>query len=184
MSGAELFLIAVGLSMDAFAVSVVKGMSVDKVKLKHGLICALYFGLFQGLMPLLGYMGGVKFSHLITNYDHWVAFILLLLIGISMIKESRDAAEVNADFSPGVMFPLAIATSIDALAVGISLAFLKTSIIGAVALITLVTMVLSFIGVKIGSLFGSKFKSRAEMVGGFILILIGSKILIEHLGLI
>ena len=185
MSTGALFIIAVGLSMDAFAVSVCKGLSVKQLKPSHMMITGLYFGGFQGLMPLAGYLLGIQFEHLITSIDHWIAFVLLALIGINMIKESRGSAEeLNDSFSLKTMLPLAVATSIDALAVGITFAFLKVNILYAVIFIGITTFVLSAAGVKIGQLFGVRFKSGAELAGGAVLILMGLKILLEHLGII
>lgn len=179
----ELFFIAVGLSADAFAVSICKGLSVSKIKIKHGLITGLYFGGFQALMPLVGFWLGIKFQGLITSIDHWIAFVLLGLIGINMIRESRDCAEKLVDsFSFSEMLPLAVATSIDALAVGITFAFLRVNILSAVSLIGIITFVLSGIGVIVGNKVGGKFKGHAECIGGIILILMGAKILFEHLG--
>lgn len=186
MNLAELFIIAVGLSMDAFAVSVCKGLSVQKMKLSHGLICGAYFGGFQALMPALGYLLGSQFESMITQIDHWVAFILLGIIGFNMIKESRETGEecLDCSFDVKAMLPLAIATSIDALAVGVTFAFLKVNIFWAVLFIGTVTFVLSTIGVRVGHVFGVKFKSRAELAGGVILVIMGTKILLEHLGVI
>ena len=174
----ELFLIAVGLSMDAFAVSVCKGLSV------RTLICGLYFGGFQLLMPLIGFALGVRFQSLITSIDHWIAFVLLGLIGANMVRESRehDDESVSDSFRFMTMLPLAVATSIDALAVGVTFAFLQVDIVPAVSFIGAITFVLSCIGVKIGHVFGTKYKSRAELFGGIVLILMGLKILLEHLG--
>ena len=181
----ELFVIAVGLSMDAFAVSICKGLSVKKVTKKHLLIAGLYFGGFQALMPLIGYWLGSRFQSLITNIDHWIAFVLLGIIGLNMIRESRGKAEeLDSSFSFKSMFPLAIATSIDALAVGITFAFLQVRIVPAVTFIGIVTFVFSVAGVKIGNVFGAKYKSTAELVGGIVLIVMGVKILLEHLGVI
>lgn len=183
----ELFLIAVGLSMDAFAVSVCKGLSVGKTKIRHYVITGLWFGGFQALMPLLGYFLGSSFQKYITAFDHWVTFILLSIIGINMIRESfsKEENETDASFSVKNMFLLAIATSIDALAVGITFALLPdVNIILAVSFIGITTFILSGIGVKIGNIFGTKYKSLAERTGGIILILIGLKILLEHLGVI
>jgi putative Mn2+ efflux pump MntP len=182
----ELFLLAVGLSMDAFAVSICKGLSVKKLKLKHALICGGYFGFFQALMPVIGYFAGVWFADLISSFDHWVVFILLALIGGNMIRESfsNEEEEVGDSFAFKTMFMMAIATSIDALAVGVSFAFLNVNIFTSALLIGLTTFVLSAIGVKVGNVFGSKYESKAELVGGIILILIGLKVLLEHLGLI
>ena len=182
MSLWELFVIAVGLSMDAFAVSVCKGLSVEKVRPRHELTVGLYFGGFQALMPLAGYLLGVQFQSLITNIDHWIAFFLLGAIGVNMIREARGSEEhVNASFAFRAMLPLAVATSIDALAVGVTFAFLKVHILPAVCFIGAVTFVLSAAGLMVGNIFGCKYKSRAEIFGGIVLILMGIKILLEHL---
>lgn len=182
----ELFVIAVGLSMDAFAVSICKGLSVERVTWKHALLCGAYFGGFQALMPMLGFLLGTQFRDLITNIDHWIAFVLLALIGANMIKESfgKETEELNASFTFRTMLPLAIATSIDALAVGVTFAFLNigTLIVAAVLFIGAITFAFSFVGVRVGSAFGMKFKSKAEFFGGAVLILMGVKILLEHLG--
>ena len=198
MSLIELFILAVGLSMDAFAVAICKGLSLRKVSLKECTKVGLYFGGFQAGMPLIGYFLGVQFKDYITSIDHWIAFILLSFIGINMIREAMDKDEdesiVNlAEAAVGEeevnelgfknMVMLAIATSIDALAVGVTFAFLQVDIVPAVSFIGIVTFVLSAIGVKIGNVFGIKYKSKAEAAGGIILILIGLKILFEHLGL-
>ena len=181
----ELFVIAVGLSIDACAVSICKGLSVGRASLKHCLIAGLYFGVFQALMPLIGYLLGVQFQGIITSIDHWIAFVLLALIGLNMVKESRSAPEDESpDFSPRAMFPLAIATSIDALAVGVTFAFLSVDIAPAVTFIGVITFVLSAIGVRIGAAAGARFKSGAELFGGLVLIVMGTKILLEHLGFI
>lgn len=181
----ELFLIGLGLAMDAFAVSICKGLSLKKLSIKKAIIVGLYFGIFQGGMPLIGYFLGSTFESLITQIDHWVAFLLLLFIGGNMIKESLskecDISDDKVDFK--TMLPLAIATSIDALAVGITFAFLKVNIVVAVLIIGVVTFVLSFVGVILGKKVGCKYKNRAEFVGGLILILMGLKILLEHLGI-
>lgn len=185
MSFVELFLIAVGLSMDAFAVSVCKGLSVQRLETKHAAIVGTYFGGFQFLMPVIGYLLGARFESLITNIDHWVAFGLLLIIGGNMIKESFGEAEkLNDDFGVKTMTLLAVATSIDALAVGITFAFLQVRIVPASALIGVTTFCLSALGIYIGNKFGAKYKPKAELAGGIILILIGIKILLEHLGVI
>lgn len=183
MSMLELFIIAVGLSMDAFAVAVCKGLSMQKMSWKKALIVGLYFGGFQAGMPLLGYFLGAQFQDKITAFDHWIAFILLGLIGFNMIKESRSCEEEKTDDSVSVrsMVPMAIATSIDALAVGVTFAFLQVQIVPAVSFIGTTTLVLSVVGVKIGNVFGCKYKSKAELAGGAILILMGVKILIEHI---
>ncbi len=181
----ELFILAVGLSMDAMAVAVCKGLSVRKLKFSHALITGLYFGGFQALMPLVGYFLGRQFQTYIVSVDHWIAFVLLALIGANMIKESfGEAEEVNASFSPRAMLPMAIATSIDALAVGVTFAFLSVNIGAAVTFIGVITFALSAVGVWIGHLFGACFKSKAEFAGGVVLILMGLKILLEHLGVL
>lgn len=180
----ELFLIAVGLSMDAFAVSVCKGLAMPKCTFKKAAIVGLWFGGFQALMPAIGYILGAQFQEAIASIDHWIAFVLLALIGGSMIHEALDNDEEEADASLDVktMFLLAVATSIDALAIGITFAFLKVNIIPAVCFIGIVTFIISFAGVKIGNVFGARYKNKAEIVGGIILILLGLKILLEHLG--
>lgn len=183
MSLLELFIIAVGLSMDAFAVSVCKGLSMCKMNWKNALVVGLYFGGFQAMMPFLGYLLGSQFKNAITSIDHWIAFILLSVIGINMIREALNKDEESCDASLDFqnMLVLAIATSIDALAVGVTFAFLQVSIVPAVSFIGITTFVLSIIGVKVGNVFGCRYKSRAEFAGGTILILMGTKILIEHL---
>lgn len=180
----ELFLIAVGLSMDAFAVSVCKGLAMPKCTFKKAAIVGLWFGGFQALMPAIGYVLGAQFQEAIASIDHWIAFVLLALIGGNMIHEALDNDEEEADASLDVktMFLLAVATSIDALAIGITFAFLKVNIIPAVCFIGIVTFIISFAGVKIGNVFGARYKNKAEIVGGIILILLGLKILLEHLG--
>lgn len=190
MSLFELFIIAVGLSMDAFAVSVCKGLSTSDVRALNMLCAGLWFGLFQALMPLIGYLLGVNFSSLIQSVDHWIAFILLSLIGANMIreavssKEECEVADTGSSYAFKVMLPLAVATSIDALAVGVSFAFLAVDIIPAICFIGVCTFILSAAGVKIGSVFGNRFEKKAEIAGGIILILMGLKILLEHLGVI
>lgn len=186
MSFVELFILAVGLSMDAFAVAVCKGLAMKKADLKKAVIIGLYFGIFQAGMPLIGYLTGVGFQSEISEIDHWLAFILLAVIGFNMIKEafSKEKEEPNDSLCFKTMLVLAVATSIDALAVGVTFAFLKVNIITAVIFIGIVTFLLSMIGVKIGSVFGTKYKSRAELAGGIILILMGTKILLEHLGIL
>lgn len=181
----ELFLLAVGLSMDAFAVSICKGLSLSKIKPKHMVIAGIWFGGFQALMPLLGYILGSLFADKVTKYAHWIAFILLFIIGANMIKESFGEEEnVDSKMTAGSMFLLAIATSIDAIAVGVSFAFLEVNIIYAISFIGVTTFIFSAAGVKIGSIFGSKYKSKAEISGGIILILIGLKTLLGGLGII
>ena len=178
----ELFLIAVGLSMDAFAVSVCKGLAMPKCTFKKAAIVGLWFGGFQALMPAIGYILGAQFQETIASIDHWIAFVLLALIGGNMIHEALDNDEEEADASLDVktMFLLAVATSIDALAIGITFAFLKVNIIPAVCFIGIVTFIISFAGVKIGNVFGARYKNKAEIVGGVILILLGLKILREQ----
>ncbi len=182
----ELFVIAVGLSMDAFAVAVCKGLSVKNVCPRHLFITGLYFGGFQALMPLIGYLLGVRFRSVIESIDHWIAFVLLGVIGINMIREAltEESECLNDCFSPRTMLPLAIATSIDALAIGVTFAFLKVTIIPAVTLIGITTFLLSAAGIILGNLFGARYKSKAELAGGIILILMGTKILLEHLGVL
>ena len=186
MNFIDIFLIGVALSMDAFAVSICKGLSVKKVGAKHVLTVGVYFGGFQALMPTLGFLLGYRFESFITNIDHWIAFVLLALIGGNMIREAlgEDEDNENDDFSFKAMLPLAVATSIDALAVGISFAFLGVDIVTAALLIGATTFVLSGVGIFVGNIFGSKYKSKAELAGGVVLILIGLKILLEHLGVI
>lgn len=186
MSLAELLILAVGLSMDAFAVSICKGLSQQRLKAGHMVVTGLYFGGFQALMPLLGFLLGAQFARFISGFDHWVVFALLAFIGAGMIRESREAAcPADKGFSPKEMLPLAVATSIDALAIGVSFAFLPdVNIAAAAGLIAGITFVLSAAGISIGSVFGSRFKSKAEIAGGVILIGIGLKILLEHLGIL
>jgi len=185
MSIWELFVIAVGLSMDAFAVSVCKGLSAGRVRLGHALTAGIWFGGFQALMPFLGWLLGSRFQSFISSVDHWIAFLLLGLIGLNMVRESRsqEEEEVGASFAPKAMLPLAVATSIDALAVGVTFAFLRVDILPAVLFIGCTTLALSAAGVKAGSVFGARYRARAELFGGLVLILMGVKILLEHLGL-
>lgn len=185
-----LFTLAVGLSMDAFAVAICKGLAMKKFQVKKAGLVGLWFGGFQALMPLIGYFLGSQFSDKIVKIDHWLAFLLLAFIGGNMIKEAFDKEEEKEEESMGDstsakdMFVLAIATSIDALAVGVTFAFLKVNIIAAVSFIGVITFVLSAIGVKVGNVFGVRFKSKAEIAGGVILILLGLKILLEHIGIL
>jgi len=184
MALVEIILIAIGLSMDAFAVSITLGLSVKKPKIKEVLIPGIYFGLFQMLMPLIGYFAGINFASKIQHIDHWVAFVLLGIIGGKMIKESFSKEEQKVNDNPFrfmKMLLLAIATSIDALAVGITFAFFEVNIFMAIAIIGLATFCISIGGVKIGNIFGAKYKSKAEFTGGAILVILGLKILIEHL---
>ncbi len=186
MSLLTLFITAVGLSMDAFAVAICKGLAMKKLSWKKALIIGLWFGGFQALMPTIGYLLGTRFESYVTAIDHWIAFVLLALIGANMVKESFSKEEESSndavDFK--TMFLLAIATSIDALAVGVTYAFLQVRIVPAVSFIGVITFTLSIIGVKIGNVFGLKYKSKAELTGGIILIVMGIKILLEHLGLL
>ncbi len=189
MGFGELFLLAVGLSMDAFAVSVCKGLSVKNAGVKEGAVCGMWFGGFQALMPLVGFFLGALFAEAIEAFDHWVAFGLLAVIGINMLKEAFasdcDCQGNNADMSAKTMFVMAVATSIDALAVGISLAMAgNVNIVSAVILIGLTTFLLAGIGVKVGSHFGSRFEKKAQIAGGVILIALGLKILLEHTGVL
>ena len=181
----ELFVIAVGLSMDAFAVSICKGLSTKDVRREHMVVTGLYFGGFQALMPLAGYLLGSRFQSMIQRVDHWFAFVLLALIGANMVRESQGEAEhLDDSFTPGTMLPLAVATSIDALAVGVTFAFLNVRIIPAAALIGVTTFALSAIGVRLSSVFGARYQARAELAGGIVLILMGVKILLEHTGIL
>ena len=188
MSLPELFLIAVGLSMDAFAVSICKGLSTQHLRPQHYLCVGLWFGGFQALMPTIGYLLGSTFERYITRYDHWIAFVLLLIIGGNMIKEAlggETEAEKDSSFGFKTMLVLAVATSIDALAVGITFALLPdVNLPAAVSFIGATTFILSAVGLKVGNVFGLKYKSRAEIAGGIILILLGVKILLEHLGVL
>lgn len=182
----DLLLIAVALSMDAFAVAVCKGLSVQKLNLKNYCIIGLWFGGFQALMPFIGYLLGSAFEKYIISIDHWIAFSLLSLIGINMIKEAlSDEEEECSSFAASDMFPMAVATSIDALAIGVTFALLPDVDIGvAISFIGVITFVISALGLKIGNIFGGKYKSKAEIAGGIILILMGLKILFEHLNII
>lgn len=181
----ELLVIAVGVSMDAFAISICKGLSVQKVEKKHLLSAGLWFGGAQAIMPLLGYFLGSGFQSVVEHVDHWLSFGLLTIIGINMIRESRGKIEkMDASFSAKAMFPLAIADSIDALAVGVTFAFLEVNIIPAVLLIGITTFLFSVAGIKIGNQFGAKYKSKAEMAGGLILIVMGIMVLLEHTGIL
>lgn len=182
----ELIILAVGLAMDAFAVSICKGLSIQSLKLRQALIVGLWFGVFQALMPTVGYLLGSAFTDLIESVDHWIAFVLLAIIGGNMIREGVKGDEESCDPSLffGVMLMLAVATSIDALAVGVTFAFLRVDILPAVTLIGVITFFISAAGVKIGNLFGARYKSKAEIFGGVVLVLIGGKILLEHLGIL
>ena len=187
MNFAELLLLGVGLSMDAFAVSVCKGLATRRPSLKNMAACGLWFGGFQALMPLIGFFLGSLFAEAIEAVDHWVAFVLLALIGLNMVREavSGETEQADADFSDRTMLTMAIATSIDALAVGISLAMSGgVQIWSAIAIIGVTTCLLSMLGVKLGSVFGDRFEKKAQIAGGVILILLGLKILLEHLGVL
>lgn len=181
-----LIVLSIGLGMDAFAVSICKGVSFKRKNFKKSIIVASYMGIFQALMPVIGYFLGISFADKITSIDHWVAFILLLVIGIKMLKESlnKEKEIVNDSVDIKEMLVLAVATSIDALAVGITFSFLNVNLWIAITLIGTITFILSFIGTKIGNLFGDKYEKKAELVGGLILILLGIKILLEHLKII
>lgn len=181
MGSLEIFLIAVGLSMDAVAVSIAKGLSLSKIKFQHACLAGIYFGGFQALMPLIGYFLGSHFREAIESYDHWIAFAMLVFIGINMIRESFGKEEkISSDFSLIPMLALALATSIDALVVGISFAILQAKILSSILIIGITTFVLSAMGVSLGSKLGSHSKKNAERLGGAILILLGTKILLEH----
>ena len=180
----ELFILAVGLSMDAFAVSVCKGLSLGKIKAKHMCLAGIWFGGFQALMPLVGYFLGSFFADVITKYSHWIAFALLAFLGAKMIKESFESEELDDNMGWKTMLVLAVATSIDASAVGVTFAFLDVNILFAVIVIGVTTFAFSAAGVRIGSVFGEQYKSKAEIAGGIILILIGLKILLDGLGII
>ncbi len=186
MTFIELLLIAIGLSMDAFSVSICKGLTTKKFSWRMALVCGLWFGFFQALMPIIGYFLGAQFQEMIEAYDHWIAFGLLFLIGANMIREAVWGKEESQDGSLGfkTMLLLAIATSIDALAVGVSFACIRVKLWSSVIVIGLTTFAFSVLGVKIGNVFGSKYEKSAEIIGGIILILIGLKILLEHLGVI
>lgn len=185
MGFVELFLIAVGLSMDAFAVSICKGLSMPKMKWKNAILAGVYFGGFQALMPAIGYLLGSQFENVIVNVDHWIAFVLLAIIGINMIREALGEGEsLDDSFDVKTMLLLAVATSIDALAVGVTFAFLRVNIVTAVIFIGCTTFVFGVAGIKIGNVFGSRFRAKAQIAGGVILLLIGLKILLEHLGIL
>lgn len=185
MNFIEIFFISIGLAMDAFAVAICKGLAIKKLEWKNAFVIGLYFGFFQAMMPILGYFLGIKFQDKIVNIDHWIAFVLLFAIGINMIKEaiSSKDEEKNDDISFKNMIILSVATSIDALAIGITLAFLNCNILKSAICIGIITLILSTLGVKIGNKFGSKYENKAEVMGGIILIILGIKILIEHLGI-
>ena len=186
MGLAELVLLAVGLSMDAFAVSICKGLGMKKINLKVAVVLGLFFGGFQAGMPVIGWTLGSQFMGIIGPIDHWIAFVLLAFIGFNMIREARsdEENESNDRFDFKTMLPLAVATSIDALAVGVTFAFLRVNIVPAVSFIGCITFLLSAIGLKAGNIIGAKNRSRAEFAGGLVLILMGIKILLEHLGVI
>lgn len=179
----ELIITAIGLAMDAFAVAICKGLAMKKSGFREMLIVGLWFGGFQALMPLIGYFLGSTFEAYITSFDHWIAFVLLALIGVLMIKESFSKEETtDGSLSFKIMLTMALATSIDALAVGVSFGILpNVNIYVAIASIGIITLLLSMLGVLLGNLFGARYKCKAELAGGIILILIGLKILIEHL---
>lgn len=186
----ELLLIGVGLSMDAFAVAICQGLCMPKLNWRHGAVIALFFGGFQALMPLIGWVLGSQFAGYIQNIDHWVAFVLLVLIGGNMVREALSpeeeevACSVESKLDYKQLFLMAVATSIDALAVGVTFAFLEVPIIPAISIIGCTTFCLSLVGVVVGNFFGTRYKKRAELSGGIILILLGAKILLEHLGIL
>ena len=182
----EIVLIGLSLAMDAFAVSICKGLSMKKMNWKSAIIISLYFGIFQAFMPVVGYFLGSTFESYVTNIDHWIAFILLSLIGGNMIKESFDSEDKkkNDKIDFKTMIVLAIATSIDALAIGITFAFFEVNLLLSISIIGIITFLLSIIGVKIGNKFGDKYQNKAEFVSGLILVLLGIKILLEHLGIL
>ncbi len=182
----ELILISIGLGMDAFAVAVCKGISMKKMDWRKAIIIGLYFGIFQGLMPLIGFVLGKSFESIVTSIDHWIAFVLLGFIGSNMIREafSKEEEKIDDSICFKKMIVLAIATSIDALAIGITFAFLKVNILLAIIMIAIITFTLSVLGTKLGNKFGNKYGSKAEFAGGIILILIGLKILLEHLNIL
>ena len=190
MSTVEILLIGIGLSMDAFAVAICKGLGMRRINYRHTFIIALFFGGFQALMPFLGWLLGSRFAQYITRYDHWIAFVLLLFIGGKMVwdtlhedgKEEEEFAKERLDLKELLL--MAVATSIDALAVGVTFAFLDVDIVSAVIFIGVITFIFSAVGVKIGSIFGAKYKSKSEFLGGLVLICIGVKILLEHLNII
>lgn len=186
MGFGELLVLAIGVSMDALAVAICKGLSIQKLKLRHAVIVGAWFGVFQALMPTIGWLLGSAFKDLITAVDHWIAFVLLGIIGINMIREAlnKEEEDVDPSLALGAMLVLAIATSIDALAVGVTLSLLEVNIIATALPIGLCTFFISTIGVKIGNVFGARFKSKAELLGGVVLVLMGVKILLEHLGVI
>lgn len=181
MSFVEILLIGISLAMDAFAVSIVKGLSFKKVSIFEALKISLYFGFFQAIMPLFGYLLGIGFSEFVSRIDHWIAFVALGIIGFNMIKESSEDVEANSDTSFKTMILLSIATSIDALVIGVTFSFLKVNIIRASTIIGLTTCIICIIGVLIGHIVGKKFGARANLFGGIVLILIGLKTLLEHL---
>lgn len=186
MGWIEIILISIALAMDAFAVSICKGLAMSKMNWKKGFIVGIYFGVFQALMPIIGYFLGSRFETIVTSIDHWIAFILLAVIGGKMIKDAYENTCENCsdDTTPKTMLILAIATSIDALAVGIMFAFLRVNLILAVSFIGIITFFLAILGVKIGNIFGDKYEKKAELAGGCILIVMGIKILLEHLGIL
>lgn len=183
----QLLMIGIGLAMDAFAVSICKGLCMQKIDKKYTFLIGCFFGGFQALMPLLGWALGTQFARYITKYDHWIAFILLVIIGVGMLREAGEKEQevvCSISYNYRELFMLAVATSIDALAVGVTFAFLGTNIWIAIALIGSITFVISILGVLVGNRFGIRYKSKAEIAGGIILILIGMKILLEHLGIL
>ena len=183
MSILEISLIGLSLAADAFAISVCKGLSLKQLSLKNMITIGLYFGIFQGIMPITGYIIGNTFESIIIKIDHWITFVLLTTIGANMIRESFNYEEQNDSIDFKTMLPLSIATSIDALAIGITFSFLKVNIISSSLIITIITLITCIIGVKIGNVFGTKYENKAKILGGIILIIIGTKILLEHLNI-
>ncbi len=184
MSNIELLIIAVGASLDATAVAICQGLSIKNMNYKHSLLIAFFFGLFQAMMPLIGYLLGTQFDKYLQAYDHYIAFILLSIIGLKLIFDSNEACPVVHEVSIKKLTVLAFATSIDALAIGVTFAFLQVDLVKSITIIGVVTFILSYVGTKIGKYVGNKLHSQAEILGGIILILIGTKILLEHLGVI
>lgn len=186
MTNLEIILIGVSLAMDAFAVAICKGLSFKKLNIKKTIVIGTYFGIFQGLMPIIGFILGISFQEIITKIDHWVAFVLLSVIGLNMIKDSfsKETENLDSNINFKTMFPLALATSVDALAIGITFAFLKVNILLSASIITLTTFLISIIGVIIGNKVGNKLEKKAETFGGATLVIIGVKILLEHLNVL
>ena len=184
MGNLDLLIIAIGVAMDAFAISICKGMAIDKIKIKHIIIVGIYFGGFQALMPIIGYFLGISFSSYVMAINHWVAFIILFILGLNMVMAKDRGERIGASFSIKVMLPFALATSIDSLAVGVTLATLKAQIISSILIIGIVTFIFSGLGLVIGHKFGAKLKNKAELIGGLILIFMAFEILLEYLNVL